>query len=572
MIFLSAQPDTLYSKWQLEVQLFNFKKHGIDPVEIHVLIGYDPAAGINSKFCELFETHRDYASFFIYEDNRSNKSYVSSIRPHIIKQHFLENPFLNDTCVFYHDSDIIFRELPDFKTMCIGEHWQLSDTRHYIGAEWIKKTGRNVLEEMCLVTGKNQRLIEQNDLNSGGAQYLMKNVNYQFWHMVERDCQRLYDHLQLHQARYAKIYMEETGNDENDYKGVLAWCADMWAVLWNAFELGYKTQINSQLDFCWPKDELTCWDKTSILHNAGLDEKDAHNYFYKGDFKNTTPYQISLDYVLKDSCSQKYVEAIQESRAVFKRDLSDVTFLIPIRIDTNDRLQNLYTIINYIDRNFKTNIILLEADKKEVVDKTLLPSIVRSIFIKDDDYWFHRTKYNNQMIKEAKTSIIALYDADVIVEVNEIWNAVKLLRNNVCKIALPYDGTFISVYNRDQINIFAKNLDIKVLKAPGISIINKHTSCGGAVFVNKSMYIQCGMENEKFHKWGPEDIERVRRLEILGHPFVKTEGKLYHLDHEITANSGYTSTEEYLELMRVHLNVIQMDELELKSHIEKWVE
>ena len=570
MIFLSAQPDTLYSKWQLEVQLFNFKKKKIDPAQVHVLIGYDPITGVNSKFCELFETHRDYASFFLYEDNRKHKSYLSSIRPHIIKQHFLEHPFLNESSVFYHDSDIIFRELPDFESMCMGDTWQLSDTRYYIGSEWIKKTGRVVLEEMCLVTGKNQSLIEQNDLNSGGAQYLMKNVNYQYWDKVETDCQKLFDHLQRHQDRYAKIYAEETGNDEKDYNGVLAWCADMWAVLWNALELNYPIKINPELDFCWPKDDLSRWEEATILHNAGLDENDAHLYFHKGDFKNSTPYNVSLNYVLKDKCTQKYVEAIRESKSALKKDLLDVTFLIPIRIDTNDRLENLYTIINYIDQNFNTTIILLEADKQQVVDRTLLPSIVKTIFIKDKEFWFHRTRYNNHMIMEAQTPIVALYDADVIVEVDEIWNAVNLIRTNQCKVALPYDGTFISVHDREQINIFTRNLDIKVLKADGISIVNKHTSCGGAVFLDKETYVQCGMENEGFHKWGPEDVERLRRLDILGFPFIKTEGKLYHLDHEITPNSGYTSAEEYLELMRLHLNIIQMDEQELKIHIETW--
>ena len=43
--------------------------------------------------------------------------------------------------------------------------------------------------------------------------------------------------------------------------------------------------------------------------------------------------------------------------------------------------------------------------------------------------------------------------------------------------------------------------------------------------------------NEHFYGWGPEDAERVRRMEILGYPVgVNTEGPLYHLwiQEEIT--------------------------------------
>lgn len=570
MIFLSAQPDTLYSKWQLEVQLFNFRQQNISPEKIHVLIGFDPETGLNKKFCQLFETHADYATFFLYEDKRIDKTYLSTIRPHIIKQHYLKYPFLNETCVFYHDSDIIFRELPDFDSMCEGDTWQLSDTRHYIGAEWIKRTGRIVLEEMCLVTGKNQMLIEQNDFNSGGAQYLIKNVNYCFWNNVEIDSQKLYTHLKNNSERYAQLFANETGNEKNDYQGLLVWCADMWALLWNAWEMGYKTEINKGLDFCWPKDDLIQWDEKAIFHNAGLDEYDSHSYFFKGDFKNSTPYNVSLNYILKNKCTAKYVNAIRESQIIFKKDLSDVTFLIPIRIDTNERLENLYAIINYIDKNFVCNIILLEADKFPVVDVSLLPSIVKVIFIKDEEHWFHRTKYNNIMIRNAQTPIIALYDADVVVEVNDIIEITNAIRDKNCMIGIPYDGTFISVYNRQQVDLFANVLDITLLKSPGVSIVNKYISCGGAVFVDKDTYMKCGMENEGFHKWGPEDIERMRRMDILGFPYKKTQSKLYHLDHEISHNSGYTSTAEYMELMNVHLNIIKMEQYELKEHIQSW--
>ena len=56
-------------------------------------------------------------------------------------------------------------------------------------------------------------------------------------------------------------------------------------------------------------------------------------------------------------------------------------------------------------------------------------------------------------------------------------------------------------------------------------------SCGGAFFVNRSVYVQAGGENEHFYGWGPEDLERVKRMEILGYSVTRIKGDLYHLYH-----------------------------------------
>ena len=49
-----------------------------------------------------------------------------------------------------------------------------------------------------------------------------------------------------------------------------------------------------------------------------------------------------------------------------KTDLSQATFIIPIRIESNDRLRNVITSICYLLKNFDTNIIVKEVDKTSV--------------------------------------------------------------------------------------------------------------------------------------------------------------------------------------------------------------
>ena len=78
-----------------------------------------------------------------------------------------------------------------------------------------------------------------------------------------------------------------------------------------------------------------------------------------------------------------------------KIDLEDVSFLIPVRIDSKERFENINWIIEFIWKYFNTTIIVLEADETERFHNSL---VSRKIFVKDHDRVFHRTKYINKII------------------------------------------------------------------------------------------------------------------------------------------------------------------------------
>ena len=139
MIYLSAQPDSTYFLWQLELQIFNFSKLGIRPESIVVLIAYHPAKGLSPDFKMLVKNNKQ-ASFFTYPDTRISKQYESSIRPHIIAKHFSKFPNLSYEVIFYHDSDIILRKIPDFFHLMKDKKWYVSDTRKYLDSAYIIKS------------------------------------------------------------------------------------------------------------------------------------------------------------------------------------------------------------------------------------------------------------------------------------------------------------------------------------------------------------------------------------------------------------------------------------------------
>ena len=45
-------------------------------------------------------------------------------------------------------------------------------------------------------------------------------------------------------------------------------------------------------------------------------------------------------------------------------DFKDTTFIVPVRFDSEDRYNNFKVSMDYILRNFDTNIIVLDSDKE----------------------------------------------------------------------------------------------------------------------------------------------------------------------------------------------------------------
>ena len=336
MIFLSAQPDSPYFKWQLEVQFNNFEKIGIDLKDVYALIGWKNS--ISKEFLEFSKSTK--ANVIFYEDERIDVKYISSIRPHLIKKFYKDFPnFSNEYC-FYHDSDIIFRKLPPFENWMDGKTWSVSDTKSYIGYDYIAEKGIDVLLDMCEVVKISPMLVRQMQSFSGGCQYFLTNVDYEFWNKVERDCELIYDILNKNFEKYEKSWeklnnryintiksletrlklldVNYTPNSEYNkdffkYHRIQEWCADMWSVLWNAWGRGFITIIRKELDFSWANTPIEVDDNYHIFHNAGITSEISHNYFFKGKYTNRIPYEDDLTNLSQKTCAKYYIDEIIET-------------------------------------------------------------------------------------------------------------------------------------------------------------------------------------------------------------------------------------------------------------------
>ena len=85
-------------------------------------------------------------------------------------------------------------------------------------------------------------------------------------------------------------------------------------------------------------------------------------------------------------------------------DLKDITFTIPVRIDSRDRYQNLICIINHL-LAFNTNIIIYENGPN--AGQIVYSHKDVKIISEKESGPFHRTRYLNKMARLATTKFLA---------------------------------------------------------------------------------------------------------------------------------------------------------------------
>lgn len=574
MIYLSAQPDDFYFTWQIEIQLFNFRRLGIAANNIHVLISYEIKRGVRQHWQDLIEANKNNATFYCYPDKREKKEYASSLRPHIIQQHFSKYSWLEHEIIFYHDSDIIFRELPNFKLLGQDNSCYVSDTRNYLDSTYIKQfINDDDFSQMCDIVGVLPCQVIENDQNCGGAQYLLKNISSIFWGKVENDCESLYSFLVNHNALEESKHSLQNG-DHSEYAGIQAWCTDMWCMFWNLLVINKEVKIANELNFCWAVSDIASWEKSYILHYSGNVSKNNHEHFRKANYLHFPPYfDFALKKISTNSASYALVKVIEEFKNENnnkKINLLDVTFLIPIKVDSTSRLENLYSITNYLAKYFNTTILLGEFDENSKIEKIKLPPICTHFFVEDVTFLMHHTKINNFLISKAQTNIIAIYDTDIVLPINQIIEATNTIRNNQATMVSPYDGSFINIDSLFKV-MFGKLLDPDLFTVNiNKFFVSMKRSWGGCVFLSKSTYLTAGLDNEYISSWGPEDIERPKRLKNLGYEVKRIDGPLFHLTHDRLENSSYFSQDLYYTFMEEYLNVCNMDRFELENYIQTW--
>lgn len=255
-----------------------------------------------------------------------------------------------------------------------------------------------------------------------------------------------------------------------------------------------------------------------------------------------------------------------------KTDLQDTTFLIPVRLDSIVRLENLIAVVNFITDHVQSQIHVLEASAyNNGLIKTCLGNRIHYRFIEDFDPIFHRTKYINELVMGCNTPFIAVWDTDVIIPPRQIRSSAEMLRNNEAEFVLPYQTRFLEISEIIR-EMYIQSGDLTLLEknAAKMKQLYLPNPLGGAYFCNRKTYIKIGMENEHFYGWGREDGERVTRAKIFGYDFQRVEGPLFHLTHDRGINSKFHSSRQDDVKMSEVFRIYSMTEEELKREVKSW--
>ena len=226
-----------------------------------------------------------------------------------------------------------------------------------------------------------------------------------------------------------------------------------------------------------------------------------------------------------------------------KIDLTDLTFMILIRIDTIQRLENAKTVTDSILKYFDTNLYVLEIDSQNNgILQSLLNRKTRYQFIEDKDPVMYRTKYYNFMANNVNTEYLAIWDTDVVIDKNSICDAMKHLREEA-DVAYPYNGLFYEVPEVIK-RFYFKHQDIRILKrhTGKMNKLYEPIMFGGAVIVNTKKYLQSGGENEEIYGWGNDDFTRHARFRANNYNIYRTKENLFHLCHPRGINSRFRNT------------------------------
>ena len=260
-------------------------------------------------------------------------------------------------------------------------------------------------------------------------------------------------------------------------------------------------------------------------------------------------------------------------------DLTDATFIIPLRIESQDRLRNVITSLCYICSNFNTQIIIKEVSNEPVFRYEALPQIqdfcehelsqIKYDFISSTSDTFHRQKIINLMLKEVDTPITVNYDCDILLPINSYVESVGLILNREIDVVYPYgDGIY-------QKQVFANDSIVSefLTSAFNFEVLNKNSKdyvakYGFVQFFNTESYRSGGGENENFVAYAPEDVERYYRFDTLGYQISRIDRTVYHLEHSRTPNSWFSNPHRQNNESEWN-KVSQMNRVQLKQYINQ---
>ena len=289
---------------------------------------------------------------------------------------------------------------------------------------------------------------------------------------------------------------------------------------------------------------LDCLGKGKIADSLLLE--DIRKIDVLGIFPERTKYLLSNSV---DICFSYKLDKLTDDM---------VTFAIPFRIDSSARQRNLDILLERLSVRKRTKIILLEADTGSIYRvKKNYPNVYYH-FVKDDSSVFHRTKYVNDLLHRAESSIVGIWNTDVLVSDRQIDNAIVDVYEGKAVMSIPGDGR-IFTYSVENSFLYRQGF-LEPFLCDDEEIISSsiRDMYGDVFFVNKDVYLKIGGDNERLYGVGMDNQERIKRLEILGMPVSWMTGVVFNLTHRHNTSIEFYSQRLELDNIKEYLHICSL--------------
>ena len=231
--------------------------------------------------------------------------------------------------------------------------------------------------------------------------------------------------------------------------------------------------------------------------------------------------------------------------------MKDLTYILPTRIESDDRLKNIITSVTYILKKIPdAKVIVKEVSERATFKYDALPKIkeyvsvdnLQYVFEESKEKLFHKTRILNDLILMAKTKVVCSHDVDVIYPVTSHETAYSLITADKADVVYPYGCGVYQYQVNYPMELFQQFLDgdfnIDIIKN---NCRTESSTIGWTQFYDRTKVIQGGLWNENFLSWGAEDCEFYFRFNALGYRVVRVNDWIWHFEHGRTHNSHYNN-------------------------------
>ena len=282
----------------------------------------------------------------------------------------------------------------------------------------------------------------------------------------------------------------------------------------------------------------------------------------------TTGLLASLAYLTRNKQIKAYHESIEK---IDRHDapriiLPDVTFIIPVKYDSEERKNNLARVLEYLTKYFDARILLYEEGEKPLLGH--LSDQADFFFTKSEESTFHKAALINAATAKCVTDYFAIHDADILADPVALLLARDLLKQKTAAMVHPCYTTFLP----DQLATKEiLNDEVKYAWSESKQFKEAKKWPGGVVMFKKKSFVAAGMANERFASWGLEDSELDLRFRKLGHKVKWLPFSMLHLWHPETPTSHRDTGNHRFILNRQEYDKIKnMTKNELLNYVSSW--